>query len=91
MPADCAPRGPRPGEGLGHQILGRVPVTDTHHDGEQAFILGCTVELREVQSLDPHIRSTHNRPTPVTVRLVLQPAPGAARSAAVQINMFGAA
>ena len=66
MPANCAPRGPCPGKGLGDKLLCRVPVTDTYQDGEEAFILGSVVELREVLSVGAHTRSTHNCPAAVT-------------------------
>src|SRR5262249_59328418 len=66
MPADRAPRGPGARKGLCYKVLRRIPVTGTHHDREQAFILGSAVELREVQSLAPHTQSTHSWRAPVT-------------------------
>jgi hypothetical protein len=60
MPADCAPRSPGPGEGLVHQILRRVAVTDGQQDGAEAVIRGIAVELREVQSVAFHTHSTRN-------------------------------
>src|SRR4029077_4118800 len=66
MPADRAPRCPRPGKGLSHKLLRQVPVTDAHQHGEQALVLGRAVELREVQSLAHHALSTHNHRAPVT-------------------------
>jgi hypothetical protein len=66
VPADRRPGRPGPGEGLGHQVLRRVPVTDTHQDGEQALILDFAVEVGEVRSLGSHTLSTRNRCPPVT-------------------------
>ena len=66
MPADRAPARPRPGKGLGHQILRRVPVADAHQDGEQALIFGPAVELREVRSAGSHAHLTHGGRAAVT-------------------------
>ena len=66
MPADRAPGRPGPGEGLGHKILRRVVVTDAHQHGQEAFVLGPSVELRKVQSLSSHTPSTHSWHAPVT-------------------------
>ena len=54
MPADRAPGGKRPGEGLVDQILGGVPVTDADQDGAEAIITGFAVELSPVVGI-PHL------------------------------------
>jgi hypothetical protein len=51
MLADRAPRRTGPGEGLVNKFLCRVLITDTRHDGAQAFIGGPAVEIREIQWL----------------------------------------
>ena len=66
MPAHRAPGRPGAGKGLGDKLLRRVLITDTDQDGEQAFILGTAVELREVRSLGTHAYTTRNRCALVT-------------------------
>src|SRR5262249_4956196 len=68
MPADRAPARPRPGDGLGHQVLRGVPVADAPQDGEQALIFGPAVELREVRPVGFHALPTHDGIAAVTWR-----------------------
>src|SRR5215469_3987411 len=57
---------PRPGICLSHELLSQVPLTHAHEDRAQAVILGPAVEVREVESLVSHTRSTHSEPAPHT-------------------------
>ena len=60
VPADGAPGGIRPGEGLGDKLLRAVLITDDDQDRAQAVVPGTPGELREVQALGSHAYSTRN-------------------------------
>src|SRR5579859_8188995 len=61
VPADGAPGGAGPGEGLSNKLLGAVLITDDDRDRAQAVVPETPVELGEVQALGSHAYPTRNR------------------------------